>query len=452
MSTSSSKLAADHSAEILYGETLERQPSRAPDYAAENVCLLRLARALRDTPGDILTVLAATALEVCRAGSAGISILESSAGRAPEFRWRALAGAWAPYLGAAMPRTGSLCGTAVDRNELLLVREPIHEFPCVRALRPDCQQALLAPFCLGGVPVGALWVVKHEPRQQFDSEDARVLTSLAEFTSATYQTLKSIEALESQAAACRDENALLVSADRAKDAFIATIAHELRDLLAPLVNSSAVLKLAATQSGVVTRAADLILRQVRTLSRLVEDLMDVSRARLGTLQLRTDEVELSEILHSAIAASVLVTGPTTHRLELGPVEFPLPVIADEIRLSQVLRNLLNNAAKYTDPDGVVRVALRREGAQAVITISDSGIGIPADQMETIFDLFAQAGQSGTPRSRGGLGIGLHLARQLVVAHGGSLTAHSAGAGLGSAFTVRLNCLSNSRSLRLGDSG
>jgi signal transduction histidine kinase len=117
------------------------------------------------------------------------------------------------------------------------------------------------------------------------------------------------------------------------------------------------------------------------------------------------------------------------------------VIADEMLLSQVLRNLLNNAAKYTDATGVIAIALRREAAEAVITISDSGIGIPPDQLETIFDLFAQAGQSGTQRSGGGLGIGLHLARQLVLAHGGTLTARSEGAGLGSTFTVRLNSLS-----------
>jgi signal transduction histidine kinase len=446
MPTSSSKLAASNPADILGSEISAALASRAADYATENACLLKLARALRDTPVDILKVLATTALEVCGAGSAGISILETPAGRAPQFRWRALAGAWTPYLGGVMPRTGSPSGRVLDCNTLLLVRDPINEYPCVVELRPDCREALLAPFCLDGVPAGTLWIVKHEPRQHFDSEDARVLSNLAEFTSAAYQTVNSTQLLNLRDDARRDENTLLVDADRSKDAFIATIAHEIRDPLAPLLNASAVLKMRATDSAVVTRAADLILRQVRTISRLVEDLLDVSRVRLGTLELKTGEVELGDILQSAIAASGLVTGPTTHRLELGPIESPIRVIADEMRLSQVLRNLLNNAAKYTDAAGVIKITLRREGAEGVISISDSGIGIDADQLETIFDLFAQAGQSGTQRSGGGLGIGLHLARQLVVAHGGTLTAQSGGRGCGSTFTVRLNSIGGSRAL------
>jgi len=414
-------------------KTIEQQPERPPDYAAENVRLLRLVRALRDPPADILAVLADTALEACDAGSAGINMLETSDGLPPQFRWLALAGAWLPYMGVMMPKFGSPSGRALDRNELQLICEPLREFPCVTQLRPDCQEALVAPFCRAGVPIGTLWVVKHEPHQHFDSEDARVLTNLADFAATAYETFRSIETLHFQV----DANAVLVTADQSKDAFIATIAHELRDPLVPLVNASAVLKMGAADTAVVNRASDLILRQVRTISRLVEDLLDVSRVRLGTLELRTSRVELGDILQSAIGASVLVTGSTPHRLELGPIETPVYIVADEIRVSQVLRNLLNNAAKYTDAAGVIRIALHCEAAEAVITISDSGIGIPAGQLEAIFDLFAQAGQSGTPRSGGGLGIGLHLARQLVVAHGGTLTAHSAGTGLGSTFTVRL---------------
>jgi GAF domain-containing protein len=223
MPTSSSKPAVDQSAEILCREILETQTVHAPDYAAENACLLRLVRALRDAPRDILTVLANTALEVCCAGSAGISILETPPGRAPQFRWQALAGAWTPYLGAVMPLTGSPSLEVLDRNELQLVCEPLREFPCFRGFRPDCRQALCAPFYLGGVPVGTLWVVKHERRHHFDSEDARVLTHLADFASAAYQTLQSMQVLEAQSDARRGEIARLISADRSKDAFIATI-------------------------------------------------------------------------------------------------------------------------------------------------------------------------------------------------------------------------------------
>jgi len=383
-----------------------------------------------------MMVLANTALEACGAGSAGISILETPEGAPARFRWLALAGAWRPYQAAFMPRTGSPSGRVLERNELQVICGPLREFPGVAQLRPHCQEALLVPFCLEGVPIGALWVVKHELHQHFDSEDARVLTNLADFASAAHETSKSFESLRSQLDACSDANAVLMRADRSKDAFIATIAHELRDPLAPLVNASAVLKLGAGDSAVVVRASDLVLRQVRTISRLAEDLLDVSRVRLGMLALRTSKVDLSDILRSAVAAGMPVIAQNQHRLELGPMQ-PVQVIADEIRISQVLRNLLSNAAKYTDVTGLISVALRCEAADAVVTICDTGIGIPADQLETVFDLFAQSGQAGTRRSNGGLGIGLHLARQLVVAHGGSLTAESPGTGLGSTFTMRL---------------
>jgi len=272
----------------------------------------------------------------------------------------------------------------LERNELQVICGPLSEFPGVAQLRPHCQEALLVPFCLEGVPIGALWVVKHELHQHFDSEDARVLTNLADFASAAHETSKSFESLRSQLDACSDANAVLMRADRSKDAFIATIAHELRDPLAPLVNASAVLKLGAGDSAVVVRASDLVLRQVRTISRLAEDLLDVSRVRLGMLALRTSKVDLSDILRSAVAAGMPVIAQNQHRLELGPMQ-PVQVIADEIRISQVLRNLLSNAAKYTDATGLITVALRCEAADAVVTICDTGIGIPADQLETVFD-------------------------------------------------------------------
>jgi signal transduction histidine kinase len=439
MPTSCSPIVKRLPEQSLSAEGFPGHAGRPPDYAAENLALVRLARILSESPGEILSELATVALELCDAGSAGISILESADTMPPAFRWRAVSGAWMPYLGAVMPRESSPCGRAFECDDTHVMRGSVYQFPCVNELRPTGQQELVAPFYLGDMPMGALWVVKHDPSQEFDGEDARVLSSLANFTSAAYRTLKLIENLECIANRQRDEIAALTDTDRSKDAFIATIAHELRDPLAPLLNAGVVLKLGgATDLGVVIRASELIVRQVRKISRLVDDLLDFSRIRLGTLGLRLSEVDLAAVLHSAIEASVLVTGPTSHKLELLAIESPLPVMADEMRLSQVLQNLLNNAAKYTDPSGVVRIGLKREHSQAVLTISDTGIGIAAEQIDGIFDLFAQAGQAGTPRSQGGLGIGLHLARQLVAAHGGSLTAYSAGVGLGSTFTVRLN--------------
>ena len=163
-----------------------------------------------------MMVLANTALEACGAGSAGISILETPEGAPARFRWLALAGAWRPYQAAVMARTGSPSGRVLECNQLQVICGPLSEFPGVAQLWPHCQEALLAPFCLEGVPVGALWVVKHELHQHFDAEDARVLTNLADFASAAHETSRSFESLRSQLDACSDANAVLVRADRSK--------------------------------------------------------------------------------------------------------------------------------------------------------------------------------------------------------------------------------------------
>jgi signal transduction histidine kinase len=174
------------------------------------------------------------------------------------------------------------------------------------------------------------------------------------------------------------------------------------------------------------------------MSRLIDDLMDVSRVRLGNLELHVQEVDLGEVLTCAVEASSLLAAPTSsRRIQFEPIAAPIRVLGDHMRLIQVLENLFNNAAKYTDADGTITVRPYVEATQAVIQISDTGIGIAPDQLDSIFELFAQAGQARTPRSQGGLGIGLHLARQLVQSHCGTLSAASDGLGCGSTFTVRL---------------
>ena len=225
----------------------------------------------------------------------------------------------------------------------------------------------------------------------------------------------------------------LQEADRAKDEFLATLAHELRNPLAPLKNAVELLR---NPSAEPAWCRDVIERQVAHLTRLIDDLLDVSRITRDKLELRRDAVEISELIRSAVDAS----RPTVHGygqrllVELPPED--IYVHGDFVRLTQVLTNLLANAAKFTDGAGTVRLSATRAGGEVLISIVDTGIGLDAADLTRVFDKFYQSPRRGD-RFLGGLGIGLSLVRRLVELHGGSVVARSEGLGRGSEFIVRL---------------
>jgi len=233
----------------------------------------------------------------------------------------------------------------------------------------------------------------------------------------------------------------LRDSDRRKDQFLATLAHELRNPLAPLRNGLETLKRTAAGSEAYGRTVQIMDRQLNMLVHLVDDLLDVSRITSGKIHLRRANVSLQSVLAASAETSRAVIDARTHRLVIAACEDELIVDGDFDRLVQVFSNLLSNAAKYTDKAGTIEVTLRREGDQAVITISDNGIGIPAEELSKIFELFAQV-RSHHGHADGGLGIGLSLVQQLVGMHGGSVRASSSGASQGSTFTVSLPSLRN----------
>ncbi|UZD54841.1 hybrid sensor histidine kinase/response regulator [Caldimonas aquatica] len=226
--------------------------------------------------------------------------------------------------------------------------------------------------------------------------------------------------------------------------FIAMLAHELRNPIAPIANAAGVLERIARGSSDVSWCADIIRRQVTHLSRLVEDLLDVSRITSGKIQLRRERLDLREVVRKAVDASRALVEAYQHRLEVDLPPEPLPVEGDETRLTQVVVNLLNNATKYTPRGGHVRIVLQREepgqeqGREpwAVLRVIDNGIGMSPTLLATAFDLFVQ-GERTIDRAEGGLGIGLTLVRRIVKLHGGQTKASSPGPGLGSELTVRL---------------
>ena len=232
----------------------------------------------------------------------------------------------------------------------------------------------------------------------------------------------------------RAEEALLL-ADRRKDEFLATLSHELRNPLAPLRNSLHVLR-SHGADGRTERMYGMMEQQLNRMIRLVDDLLEVSRITGGKIELRKELVSVSTVIESAIETSRPLIESASHRLTVMLPDEPLVIEADPIRITQVLSNLLNNAAKYTQEGGSITLSGLRDGDEVVLAVRDNGLGIPANMLPRVFEMFAQVDRT-LKRAQGGLGIGLALARSLVEMHGGSITARSAGLNAGSEFVVRL---------------
>ncbi len=226
-----------------------------------------------------------------------------------------------------------------------------------------------------------------------------------------------------------------VGPDR-RDEFLATLAHEFRNLLAPISNGLQVLRMTEGHGAVVAQARGVMERQVGRLERLVEDLLDVSCLNAGKFSLWSERLDLASVVREALEASRPLIDAAGHQTVVYLPACPLPVDGDSTRLVQALTNLLNNAVKYTPDGGQIRVYAERSGDEAVVRVSDTGVGIPPEALSGLFDMFAQADRT-AGRSRRGFGIGLALVRRLVEMHGGRVVAHSAGPGRGSEFTVRL---------------
>jgi signal transduction histidine kinase len=228
----------------------------------------------------------------------------------------------------------------------------------------------------------------------------------------------------------------LATADRRKDEFLAVLGHELRNPLAPLQNGLELLALGGNDQALVTHARQVMERQLRHLVRLVDDLLDVARIRSGKIVLEIDRVELAAMVASAVELARPLIDARSHELQVILPPDTLWTDADRIRLPQLLANLLNNAAKYTDEGGNITLSVAQLGADIVVSVRDTGIGMDSEALGNVFELFAQAtGPAHTVQ--GGLGVGLSLARSIAELHGGVLTAHSEGPGKGSEFVLRL---------------
>ena len=289
----------------------------------------------------------------------------------------------------------------------------------MRAL--DLRSYVRVPLVARGASIGVLTLVHAESGRRYRESDVELAKELARRAAAAVENARLHDQLRTE--------------DRRKDEFLATLAHELRNPLAPIRTGLALLRMSRDEES-AERTRQIMERQLVHMVRLVDDLLDLSRVTRGKVQLERERVDLWSIVGSALETSRPALDAAGLQLVVRLPPDPVVLDADRTRLAQVLSNLLNNAAKFTEAGGSVEIEAIREGADVLVRVSDTGIGIPQDMLGHIFDMFAQVGGSRT-RTEGGLGIGLTLVKRLVELHGGRVWAESDGPGEGSSFVIRL---------------
>jgi signal transduction histidine kinase/ActR/RegA family two-component response regulator len=429
--------------DIVITNELARRSAREPDHAAECRALATVGRALAASSREILSTLLDISLDLCHAGSGGVSLLETAPDGTQQFRWVALAGKVASFVSRTAPRDFSPCGTCLDRGTPQLYDRPARLFAYLEPA--GIVEGLVVPFRAASGDLGTIWIVSHGHGRMFDAEDVRVMTSLADFTAAAFVAKRASEEnarLLAEARVARAELATacdrLREADLRKDEFLAMLGHELRNPLGAIVSGASLLQAEAELDGRSPREAQLasvVLRQSRTMSRLLDDLLDVARITQGKIELRVAPVRMASAIESAVAAVRPEMTRRKQRLSVD-VEEGICVLGDATRLEQIVSNLLTNAVKYGRDGGETTVTVRAEGDRAVLCVRDDGSGIAPELLPRVFELFAQ-GATSSDRAQGGLGLGLTLVRRLAELHGGAASIESDGSGCGTTARVSL---------------
>ena len=372
---------------------------------------------------------------------------------AAERRWRALTEALGAVIWISDAQGGFSAPQPAFEAYTGIEWPAVSGFGWLEAIHPDNRRRFETAWKRAlreKTPFEAESRIRHAPSGRWRWFEARAVpvTDEAGVVREWVGTITDVDERRRAVDATRRSQAELAEAHRRKDEFLATLAHELRNPLAPIRNAVEVMRLRGTDDPTLRWARGVMERQVAQMARLVDDLLDVSRMTRGDMELRREVVELKTIIARAAETASPVVDARHHSLIISLPPEPLRLEADALRLEQVLINLLDNAAKYTEPGGRIWVTGRRApGAddEVEIHVRDTGIGIDAASLPHIFDVFSQADRS-LKRGTGGLGIGLTLARRIVEMHGGTLTAESDGAGCGAEFVLRLPALKTSRAL------
>jgi PAS domain S-box-containing protein len=324
----------------------------------------------------------------------------------------------------ARVRFGENISGAVAERRRAIVASNIQtsDDPMVQAARRfGFRAAVCSPLLSGGRLLGTLAFASRR-KDRFEADEVEFLETISQYVTAASERMSLIRRL-------RDT-------DQRKNEFLATLAHELRNPLAPIRNALQIMRLTSHDVSAVKRARSMMERQLGHLVRLIDDLLDVSRITQGVLELRTERVALATVIASAVDTTRPLIDAAGHRLVVDLPRDPVYLEADPVRLAQVFANLLNNAVKYTPEGGRIEMGAERRGDTVSVTVRDSGVGIPPHALRSVFGMFARLGQPGRGAQEG-LGVGLTLAQRLVGLHGGRIEAASEGAGCGAAFTVHL---------------
>ncbi|HZP85733.1 MAG TPA: ATP-binding protein [Burkholderiales bacterium] len=394
--------------------------------------LLRELGARLLTEGDVQTLyqeILDVAIVLTHADAGTVQILDPDGHELVMLAAKGFESAMAAHFHRVGVHCNTSCGEALARNERTFVDfdVPAEQDPD-GSLRMHVEAGYLSAqstplIARSGKPIGMVSTHWRKAHHRPGELELRYLDLLAR------QAADLIEQRQAQEA--------LREADRRKDEFLATLAHELRNPLAPIRAGLHALQLGGLERDEAQRVFETMNRQMKHLVRLVDDLLEVSRITRGKIELHKERIDLMEVVEHAVEISRPLIDAGRHRLIFQlPVE-AMPVHADPVRLAQVFANLLNNAAKYTPADGRIEIAAKREDADAVVSVRDSGIGILPQMLPHVFDLFTQGERTGNGGQSGGLGIGLALVRRLVEMHGGRVEARSEGANRGSEFSVRL---------------
>ena len=397
--------------------------------------LARVARSLTESL-DISAVaerIAESILSLFQAQSSVVRLLQPDGSLACV----AIAGKWLENFkpGYILPPGVGLVGRAVAEGRALWTSDILDEPSVVltdafrRGLAGAGHHAVLAvPLLVKGEVIGAISTAHREIRTFTQAE----VDLLQAFADQAALAMRNVQLFAREQAARAEAEA----ASRAKDQFLALLAHELRNPLAPIVSAAALLRRPGTPATVLEQSAGIVARQATNLARLLDDLLDVSRITRGRIELRLETVSIADAIATALEATRPLRDERRQTVALTLPATPVDVEADPARLEQIIVNLLNNACKYTPPEGQISVVASEENGEAVLRIRDTGIGISPEVLPRIFELFVQGDQS-LAHTSGGLGIGLTIVQRLVELHHGRLQAHSEGPGRGSEFTIRL---------------
>jgi len=435
---------------VIITDELSKRAARQANHAALNSALVSLAQTMANSPERILQHLVETALELCQAQSAGISLLEEEDGR-PIFRWHGVAGQYAPHLWGTTPRDFSPCGTVLDTDSVQLMSRLDRHFSYFADVTPRIEEALLIPFHVGGKAVGTIWVIAHDESRAFDNEDAETMRALGEFAAAAYQGVRSLTALKEAAAQADQANRDLLDSNlelkRAEAAlklmntgleqFALAASHDLGEPLRTITAYTELLhqnihaKLDADDEKLFERIAGGAAR----MKSLVDDLLEY--ARLGQDRPAVfKSVSLQEVLADVLADLQKLIADQQARVTYDA----LPTLhASRAQVALLLQNLIVNSIKYRRKEESPRVHLSAERGEGCweISVRDNGEGFSEEYSERIFGAFKRLHGSDIP----GTGMGLALCQKIVQRHGGAIRAKSI-PGEGSTFTFTIAAETN----------